>query len=59
MFTATSLERRRYTCSVCGIVRIIETRPIEKNVVVCVHESTRGGPLPIIQLREQGEIVRD
>jgi len=41
------------------VERIIETKPIEKNVVVCLHESTRGGPLPIIQLREEGELVRD
>ena len=59
MFTFNTPQRRKYTCNVCGVERIIETKPIEKNVVVCLHESTRGGPLPIIQLREEGELVRD
>lgn len=59
MHTSLSIERRRYICGVCGSQQIIEVKVIEKAVVVCLHPSTRGGPLPVIQLREEGELVRD
>ena len=59
MFTSTSIERSKYTCSICGVERIVEVRPIEKWVAVCVHEQTRGGPIPVMQLREEGELIRD
>ena len=59
MHTSLSLERRKYTCEVCGAERVLEVKVIEKAVVVCLHESTRGGPLPVIQLREEGVLVRD
>jgi hypothetical protein len=59
MHTSLSIERRKYTCDVCGEVREIATKPIEKFVVVCLHESTRGGPLPVVQLREEGQLVKD
>jgi hypothetical protein len=59
MLTSTTTERRRYVCGVCGAERVIETKRIEKFVAVCLHESTRGGPLPVMQLREEGELVQD
>ncbi len=59
MFTSLSIQRRRYVCPVCGIERIIETKGIEKSVVVDVHPDTRGTFLPVIMLREEGEVVRD
>lgn len=52
-------ERRRYTCSVCGITREITVRMIEKWVVVCAHEDTRGTTLPELQLREEGKLILD
>ena len=59
MVTFDTPQRRKYTCDVCGAERIIETKGIEKHVVVCMHESTRGGPLPVIQLREEGRLIVD
>lgn len=59
MFTSLSIERRRYTCDVCGKEVVVETRPIEKWVAVCAHEDTRGGILPVLKLREEGERVID
>jgi hypothetical protein len=59
MLTSTTVERRRYVCEVCGQDRVIETKRIEKYVVVCLHESTRGGPLPVVQLREEGTLLVD
>jgi hypothetical protein len=59
MFTSTSIERRRYTCSVCGDERVVEVKPIEKWVAVCIHDQTRGGPIPVMQLREEGVLVKD
>jgi hypothetical protein len=52
-------ERRLYTCSVCGVQRVIEVRLIEKQVLVCVHKDTRGGELPVIQMREEGHLLVD
>lgn len=51
-------EKRRYTCNICGVARIIEVRMVEKHIVVCSHEDSRGGTLPIIQLREEGVLVQ-
>jgi hypothetical protein len=59
MYTSTTTERRRYTCSVCGQERVIETKPIEKWVAVCLHADNRGGVLPVMQLREEGIRVLD
>lgn len=50
-------ELRRYVCPICGAVRVIEVRRIDKSVVVCVHEDSRGGNLPVIQLREEGRLI--
>jgi len=57
MFTSLSIERRKYTCNVCGKQVVVETRPIEKWVAVCVHADTRGGVLPVLQLREEGQRI--
>lgn len=51
-------EKRKYTCAVCGVTRIIEVRMVEKHIVVCSHIDSRGGTLPVIQLREEGVIVQ-
>ena len=51
-------EKRRYVCPVCGVGRTIEVRMIEKHIVVCAHEDSRGGTLPVIQLREEGQVVQ-
>ena len=59
MYTSLSLERRKYTCGVCGKERVVETKPIEKWVLVCVHPDSRGTVLPVMQLREEGERVLD
>jgi hypothetical protein len=59
MFTSTSIERRQYTCPICGREVVVETKPIEKWVAVCLHEQTRGGPIPVMALREEGILVRD
>jgi hypothetical protein len=59
MHTSLSIERRRYTCDVCGREVVVEVKVIEKWVAVCSHEATRGGPLPVFQLREEGVLVRD
>jgi hypothetical protein len=59
VFTSLSIERRKYTCDICGAERVILTKPIEKWVAVCIHEQSRGGPIPVMQLREEGELVRD
>lgn len=50
-------ERRRYTCEVCGRAREIVVRRIDKSVLVCVHEDTRGEMMPILQLREEGILL--
>ena len=52
-------ERRRYTCRVCGAQRVITVKRIEKSVLVCVHEDSRGSVLPVLQFREEGELVLD
>lgn len=59
-YTQPSLkpEKRRYVCSVCGESRLIEIRQIEKWVVVCAHPDSRGGILPVLQLREEGQVVQ-
>ena len=59
MHTSLSVERRKYTCDVCGREVIVEVRVIEKAVAICLHESTRGGPLPVFKLREEGILVKD
>jgi hypothetical protein len=59
MHTSTSIERRKYTCDVCGREVVVEVKVIEKFVAVCLHEATRGGPLPVFQLREEGKLVTD
>jgi hypothetical protein len=59
MYTSLSIERRKYTCGICGKEVVVETRPIEKWVAVCAHPDTRGSVLPIIQLREEGIRVLD
>jgi hypothetical protein len=59
MHTSLSIERRRYTCPVCGRRVTVDTKPIEKFVAICLHEDTRGGVLPMMALREEGELVRD
>jgi len=59
MHTSLSVERRKFTCDVCGAEREIETKPIEKFVLVCLHVDTRGTTLPVMQLREEGELVKD
>lgn len=51
-------QKRRYVCEVCGIARVIEVRMIEKWVVVCSHQDSRGGTLPVMQLREEGQVVQ-
>lgn len=50
-------ERRRYTCGVCGREREIMVKRIEKSVLVCVHEDTLGGVMPVLQLREEGVLL--
>ena len=52
-------ERRRYTCTVCGAQREIVVRRIEKTVLICLHEDSRGEYLPVMQLREEGELLSD
>lgn len=59
MHTSLSIERRIYTCGVCGVEREIETKPIEKWVLVCIHPDSRGTVLPIMQLREEGKRIID
>lgn len=59
MRTSLSIERRIYTCDVCGREVTLEVKVIEKWVAVCLHPATRGGPLPVFQLREEGTLVRD
>lgn len=59
MHTSLSIERRRYTCDVCGAVREIETKPIEKFVLICLHLDTRGSTLPVMALREEGKLILD
>lgn len=59
MYTSLSIERRIFTCEVCGQRREILTKPIEKWVLVDVHEDSRGSLLPVMQLREEGELVKD
>lgn len=59
MHTSTSVERRIYTCPVCGREVTVEVKVIDKAVAICLHEATRGGPLPVIALREEGILVRD
>lgn len=51
-------EKRRYVCTVCGDAKIIEVRQIEKWIVVCSHEDTRGSTLPVLMLREEGTVVQ-
>lgn len=50
-------QLRRYVCPVCGEAKIIETRPIEKSIIVCAHRDSRGGTLPVILLREEGDLL--
>lgn len=50
-------ELRRFVCPVCGDAKVIETKPIEKSIIVCAHRDSRGGTLPVIQLREEGELL--
>jgi len=52
------IERRRYVCPVCGDAKLIEVRRIEKSVVICAHQDTRGGTLPVIALREEGALAQ-
>ena len=59
MHTSLSIERRSYTCDVCGREVVIETKPIEKWVMVDLHPDTRGTILPVMQLREEGKLVTD
>jgi len=59
VFTFDTPQRRKYVCAVCGVERIILTKPIEKWVTVCLHADTRGSALPIMALREEGQLVRD
>jgi hypothetical protein len=59
MHTSLSIERRAYTCDVCGREVTLEVKVIEKWVAICIHEATRGGPLPVFQLREEGVLIRD
>ena len=59
MHLALRPERRIYTCGVCGIRREITVRRIEKSVLVCIHQATLGGELPVIQMREEGELLVD
>ncbi len=59
MFTSLSVQRRKYTCPICAREVVVETKPIEKWVAVCIHEQTRGGPIPVMALREEGELVGD
>lgn len=51
-------QKRKYICEVCGVERIIEVRMVEKWIVVCSHTDTKGGTLPVIQLREEGVVVQ-
>lgn len=50
-------QRRRYVCPVCGDGKVIEVRPIEKHIVICAHPDSRGGTLPVIAMREEGELL--
>lgn len=59
MFTSLSPEKRKYRCPICDAERIVETRQIEKWVAVCLHVDTRGTTLPVLQLREEGEVVKN
>lgn len=59
MFTSLSIQRRRYKCGVCGVEREVETKPLEKWVLVCLHPDSRGTVLPVLQLREEGVLVKD
>jgi len=56
--TANTLERRRYVCPICERAQIIDVKLIEKWVLICVHPDSRGGTLPIMQLREEGTILQ-
>ncbi len=59
MVTFDTPQRRKYTCDVCGAEREIMTKPLEKWVAVCAHTDTRGGVLPVMQLREEGRLIVD
>ena len=59
MYTSLTKERRIYVCNVCGQERVIETQPLDKWVAVCLHVDTRGGVLPVMQLREEGKRIID
>ncbi len=58
MRTANTIERRRYVCPICDRSQVVDVKLIEKWVVVCAHPDTRGGTLPVMQLREEGAIVQ-
>lgn len=51
-------QLRKYVCPVCGESRVIEVRMIEKWVCICSHTDSRGGTLPVLLLREEGELVQ-
>jgi len=57
------IERRLYTCPICGAKRIIEVKNSWRNnqarVAVCVHKDTQGGDMPIILHREEGVLLDD
>ena len=59
MFTSLSVQRRKYTCPICEREVTIDTKPIEKFILVCVHPDTQGKILPVMALREEGTLVRD
>ena len=59
MHLALRAERRIYTCAVCGVRREITVRRIEKSILVCLHQDTQGGEVPVIQMREEGELLVD
>lgn len=59
MYTSLTEERRKYTCPVCGQERTILTKPLEKWILVCVHPDSRGGVLPVLLLREEGQRIID
>lgn len=57
MHTQTTPYLRDFTCPLCGSVKRIEVRDVEKGVVVCAHVDTRGDVLPVIQKVDEGERV--